>query len=82
MKHLVCRNVIAFIVNAYNDVEGLEEPRMSLLTYGLLEQTTTQRKCQTGGQKKRRETNVRQTLHGKIQTQMRTKKLYHGQNYR
>ena len=52
MKHLVWRNGIAFIANAYNDVEGLEERRMSLLTYGLLEQTTTQRKCQTGGQKK------------------------------
>ena len=47
---------------------------MSLLTYGLLEQTTTQRKHKTSGQKKRHETNVRQTLHGKIQTQMRTKK--------
>ena len=68
MKHLVWRNVIAFIVNAYNDVEGLEERRMSLLTYGLLEQTTTQRKCQPGGQNVRRENDIRETLHGKTQT--------------
>ena len=38
---------------------------MSLLTYGLLEQTTTQRKCQPGGQKVRRESDITETRHGK-----------------
>ena len=75
IKHFALRNVIAFVVNTYNDVEGLEERRMSLLTYGLLEQTTTQHKHKQVERKKRHDTNVRQTLHDKIQTQMRIKKL-------
>ena len=46
VSSILIKYFMAFIANAYNDVEGLEERRMSWIRYvmyGLLQQATSQR---------------------------------------